>query len=597
MKQTNRRQPNASGSITKTLFQKAMVTMLVAELSGAVAAVIDAILSGSFLGGTALAASGLGGPYFSIASIVSGILMVGCTNLCTRAIGKGDMKELNGVFSLTVGLGVLCSVLLGAGGAVFAGAFAKLFGAGKASPEVYAETVNYLRGVFIGAPGFIMFVILTPILQLDGDSARPKIASIVCSVVDVAGDLLNIFVFHGGMLGMGLATSVSHYAALAVMLSHFLKKGSMFRFSPERLRPGGIPALLRDGVSRAVCMLCRGLLPILLNSLILRLAGDMGVTALSAMTGTTFVLGALGWGIGGAVLIMGGMMVGEQNLSGLKTVVNTALRDIIFFVVCFAAVIALAAPLIAALFIPEPGELRQMATAAIRCYAICLPFLALNVSAANYFQSISRSLGANLVNIGIEVAFPAAVAWLLSAFLGVRGVWMAFPVGQALLSCVVVARFLLARDPARTGVEAHLQLKPGFGVPPEDCIERSVQQMDEVIALCNEAYDFCVGHGFDKKTANRLSLCIEEMAGNVVEHGFSDGKPHHLDLRVLEKDGQLTLRMRDDCTLFDLKEKAANWAPDPEHPEKNIGIRLVLAAAKDIVYSGAMNTNNLIITV
>ena len=413
----------------------------------------------------------------------------------------------------------------------------------------------------------------------------------------MVGDLLNIFVFHGGMFGMGLASSISHYAALAVMLTHFLRKGSMFRYSPALVRLRAIPALLRDGMPRAVCMLCRALLPILLNALILRLVGDVGVTALSAMTGTTFVLGALGWGIGGAVLLMGGMMAGEQNISGLKTVIRTALHDILIGVVSLAIVVFLLSPLIAALYIPEPGQARNMTLTAIRCYALCLPFLAFNVAASNYFQAISRSMGANLVNIGIETACPAATAYLLSAFQSVNGVWVAFPAGQALLSLIIILRFLFTRDPTRSGFEAHMLLRPGFGVAAGDCIEHSVRSMDEVIAMSEEISGFCEAHGIGSREAYRLALCIEEMAGNVIEHGFSDGQEHHLDLRVLVKDGQITLRMRDDCAHFDLKEHAEHWAPDPEHPERNIGIRFIMAAASDIVYSGAMNTNNLIVTI
>ena len=40
--------------LTRRLFQDAMLTMLVAELSGAVTAVIDGVLTGRFLGVTAL---------------------------------------------------------------------------------------------------------------------------------------------------------------------------------------------------------------------------------------------------------------------------------------------------------------------------------------------------------------------------------------------------------------------------------------------------------------------------------------------------------------------------------------------------------------
>lgn len=591
-------QKRGGDSITAPLYRKAMLTMLIAELTASVTAIIDFMLAGRFLGGTALAAAGLGAsPYFSIASVISCLLMVGSTNRCTRAVGKGDMEELNATFSLTMGLGVAISVLLGLCGSCFAGGFAMAFGASRASAEVYAETRNYLRGIFLGAPGFILFVILTPMLQLDGDSIRPKVASIVCGVVDVAGDLLNIFVFHGGMFGMALASVASHYAGLAVMLTHFLRKGNMLRFSLPQVRPAGVLPLLRDGLTGAATMLCRALLPILLNTLVLRLVGDMGVTALSAQNGSSYLPGALGWGIGGAVLMMGGMMAGEQNVTGLKTVVRCALRDILIGVVCLAAAVFLAAPYLAAIYIPSPGAMRDMAAAAIRFYALCLPFLAFNNAAANYCQSVSHRREAVLICIGIEVACPAAMAYLLSAFLGVTGVWMAFPAGQALLSVLIFARLALWKDGERSGVEAHMLLPRGFGAAPSDCIERSVHSMEEVIALSEEVSGFCAGHGVGKREAYRLALCIEEMAGNVIEHGFADGKPHRLDVRVLIGDGRITLRLRDDCALFDLKEKAARWAPDPEHPERNIGIRLVLAAAADIRYSAAMNTNNLIITI
>lgn len=587
----------ADRAMTARLFQRTMITMVIAELTGALTALIDSVLTGRFLGETALAAFGLGGPYFSIASILSGVLTVGSTNLITKAIGCGDRKKLTGLFSLTMGLGLTLSVLFSVAGTVLAEQLASLFGAGAASREVFNDTADYLRGVFIGAPGFILFVVLTPLLQLDGDSTLPKIASLACALTDVGGDLLNVSVFNGGMFGMGLATSVSHYVALGVTLLHFARRKSMFRFSPGGIRLSDCPALLRDGVPRAVCMFCRALLPVLLNALALRIAGDMGVTALSTCFSSSFILGALGWGIGGAVLILGGMMAGEQNAGGLKTVAGAALRDILCGVTLLSVGVFFAAPGIAALFVPAEGELRDMAARGLRCYGACLPFLAFNVSASSYFQSLPRRGLSNLVNIGIEAAFPAAAAYALSALMGIDGVWLTFPVGQGALSLAILLVVFVRRDKERQGIEAHMLLRPGFGVPAEDTLERSPATIEEVVAMSEEVTRFCRERGFDGRTAYRLALCVEEMAGNVIEHGFCDGKPHLLAVRVLIKDGTVTLRMRDDCRLFDFKQQAAGWAFDPEHPEKNIGVRTVMAAARDVVYTGTMGTNNLIVTV
>ncbi len=591
------KRPMAEESITRKLFQSTMLTMLMAELSGAVTAIIDGVITGRFLGSTALAAFGIGTPYFSIASIVSGVLMVGCTSMCTRAVGRGDTKETSRVFSLTMVLALCLSVALALAGAVFAGSFAALFGARGASQALFDATKGYLQGIFLGAPGFILYVVLTPLLQLDGDSLRPKLASVVCAVVDVAGDLLNVFVFHGGMFGMALASTLSHYAALAVVLSHFWKKSSLFRLDFSTVRLKMAPSLMGDGLPRAVCMFCRGLLPILLNALVLRLAGDAGVAALSAQNSTTFVVGSLGWGIGGAMLIMGGMMVGENDLNGLVTVFKTAMKDILIGVVLLATAVFAASPLLASLFLSGGDAAFPMAKTAIRCYALTLPFLAFNVSCANYFQAIERIRGAHLINMCIEVVCTATLAYLLSPHFGVLGVWAAFPLGELLLSAVMIGIAVCRRDRARSGLAAYMLLQPGFGVRAEDLIERSPQTMEEIVDLSTEVSAFCLDHGMGKREANRLALCVEEMAGNVIEHGFNDGKQHHLNVRVFVKDGRAVLRLRDDCALFDFREKAENWSLDPEHPEKNIGIRMVMHAASDIAYTSTMNTNNLIITV
>ena len=583
--------------ITRKLFQNTMLTMLVAELSNAVAAVIDGVVTGAFLGPTSLAAYGIGGPYFSIASILSGILMVGSTMLCTRAAGKGDTEETTRVFSLTMVLGVVFSVLLGLSGTLFPGAYATLFGARGASASLHSVTSDYLRGVFIGAPGFILMIVLTPILQLDGDSLRPKVACLCSAAADIIGDLLVVFVFHGGMFEIGLASSISHYLGFLIVLTHFLKKSNMFRFSLKGVKPGMAPVIMRDGLPRAVCMLSRALLPIYLNGLALKLAGDMGAAAYSAMISTTFAVAALGWGIGGAVFIMCGMSFSEQDTKAILIETETAGRDILFGVIPLAAVVFLASPLIARLFIPDAGEAYPMAVTAIRCYAVSLPFLAFNVSSANFCQAIERPIGSYCINICIEFACTALMALLLTGPFGINGMFYAFPAGAALLSAGIALCAVCRRDQSREGAAAYLMLPKDFGVPEEDCIERSIHSVDEVVTLSVDVVDFCVAHGISAKDANRLALCIEEMAGNVIEHGFADGKPHHLDVRVLIKDGETILRMRDDCVLFNLREQAERWSFDPEHPERNIGIRMVMHAAKDLAYTNTMKTNNLIIKI
>ncbi len=86
---------------------------------------------------------------------------------------------------------------------------------------------------------------------------------------------------------------------------------------------------------------------------------------------------------------------------------------------------------------------------------------------------------------------------------------------------------------------------------------------------------------------------MEEMAGNIVEHGFTDKKTHIVDIRVVNRADGLLLRIKDDCRAFDPKEKLA--LIDPEDVTHNIGLRMTQRLAKDLSYSNILGLNVLTI--
>ncbi len=84
------------------------------------------------------------------------------------------------------------------------------------------------------------------------------------------------------------------------------------------------------------------------------------------------------------------------------------------------------------------------------------------------------------------------------------------------------------------------------------------------------------------------------MAVNVITHGFlKDRKKHALDIRVVNKDDEVTLRIRDDCKAFEPTEHLD--IIEPEDPAKNCGIRLVYGIAREVVYQNLLGLNVLTI--
>ena len=155
-------------------------------------------------------------------------------------------------------------------------------------------------------------------------------------------------------------------------------------------------------------------------------------------------------------------------------------------------------------------------------------------------------------------------------------------------------------------LEDFLFLPEGFDVADSEKYEAHACDMEQVLEMSREALEFCRQKGIEEKRAYYLSLCIEEiayylslcieeMAGNIIKFGFSDGKKHDIDLRLIRKEDELIVRIRDDCRLFNPKEWLEIHSEDEK--TKNIGIRMINQIAKDFNYINTLDMNNLIIRI
>ena len=88
----------------------------------------------------------------------------------------------------------------------------------------------------------------------------------------------------------------------------------------------------------------------------------------------------------------------------------------------------------------------------------------------------------------------------------------------------------------------------------------------------------------------------EKMAGNIVMHGFAkDEKKHLIDIRVVHKNDDMILRIRDDCVPFDPGER--NGLTESKDPFRNIGIKMVYKSARNVEYQSVLSMNVLTIRI
>lgn len=100
------------------------------------------------------------------------------------------------------------------------------------SANLLPDLEMYLKGLAVGTPGVVMFSLLIPIVQMNGGGKVVRITVIVGVIVNAVLDIL-AGTLGWGMLGMGLATSISAWAEYLLLLVYSLSSKSSVHFSYE----------------------------------------------------------------------------------------------------------------------------------------------------------------------------------------------------------------------------------------------------------------------------------------------------------------------------------------------------------------------------
>ena len=577
------------------MIRKLVKQMLSAQISSALAVslclLVDNIMIGRFYQEQGMAAYTLANPLLLSIGAIGTLLSAGVQVACGKSLGSGSGKETNAAYSSAVAFGAVVSVLFMVAVLLFAPFLARAMGAGTAG-TLFEMTRGYLRGFCIGAPGCMGALVLIPFLQMAGKNRLLIAAVLTMTVTDIAMDLLNGLVFHGGMFGMGLASSVSYYAAIAIVGVYFLSKNCVFRFAARQISKRKIAELFRGGIPAGFNMASAVLLVFVLNRILRATGGSSALAAFAVITSLGNAANCITTGVGGVSLTLSGIFFHEEDRTALCTLIRSLCRYGAVLGLGMGIFLAAAAPVLVSLFIQNTGETQRMAVLGLRLFAAGMIPCSINNALKNAYQGTKRVFLTVMISMLEGTFFPALAGFIFSWFMGVTGVWLYFFAGESLtlLFIAVLVSVVTKKRPWQDG--AALLLKKDFDVPPDRLLEMDIHSMQDVAVAAERAEAFCRSRGQSGKVSNHIALCIEEMAANTIQYGFAkDGKHHDLSVRLLQKEEDLVIRFRDDCGAFD----PVNYIP--KDGEDGLGIRLIRAFARDVRYTYALNLNNLCIRI
>ncbi len=388
-------------------------------------------------------ASGAIGVVASLMAIIQALgfmLGHGAGSHISRSLGAKDADTATRYASTGFFTALLLGGILGVVGLFTLDGFMLLLGS---TDTILPHASGYAFYILLAAPIMMSSLVMNNILRYEGKAFFAMIGLVFGGILNMILDPILIFSCGMGTAGAGLATAISQCVSFLLLLSAFLRKKTVSRFSLFRItkKPReffgilavGLPSFGRQGLAAIAGMLL---------NVAARGYGDAAVAAMSIVSRIFMFLMSVVLGIG-----QGFQPVAAFNYGAKK---YRRVRDAALFTVAAATVAVVVFGSVCYLFAPElirafqnDGEVLSIALPAFRYQAIALIFEPVIVSCNMLYQSVGRAaIATPLAMCRQGIFFLPLILTFPSAF-GIAGIQAAQPLADALTFLVTLPFFIV----------------------------------------------------------------------------------------------------------------------------------------------------------
>ena len=576
------------------LFFRLLPYQVLLIVINAVNGIVDGLVASNVVGQGAMNAIGLYTPMTHFLYALSITLVSGSQLLYGLYLAKKP-EAIQGVFSvdmlvsaavsaLTTAV-IILSVLTGATASIASGDNLRLFN-------------RYLIGQAFGIPPLVMGQQLFAFLSLEDQTRRTMTAGTSCFIANAATDILLTVVIPLDALGLGLATAISEWLFFGVQAAYYLSGKSQLRFSLKSCRRQDAMEIVRRGYSGALSRFVEMFRCIVVNILILKYIGDVGISSFAASNSFLGIIWALPFGMMAVERILLSISIGEEDRTSILNSLQIIFRRCFPLMCAVALILILSAEPLTRMFYRDPADpIYPMTLMGFRLLPMCMPLSVFSLSFASYAQAAQKKQLSVVLPVVDGFVGVSVCSFILIPLLKMNGLYIANILnGVICLGVIVLFAWKDCGHFPRT-VEDLAAIPKDFGAGETDRLDISVHNLEEVTNVSEKIILFCRDHSVDRKRALYAGLALEELAGNVVQHGFTKDrkKEHTVDLRVIYKEEDIILRIRDDCMPFNPED--ISRLLEPEDPLHNVGIRLIYSIAKDIRYQYLLGLNVLTVKI
>ena len=416
-----------------------MLQNVIAGLQG----IIDHAMVGHFVGYTANAAIGVSWQIILVVIVFISSVFTGMAVLVARFAGANDSDKVNRTVYQAFLTAAGCSVLLAAIGYFVSPILLTLV---NAAPEVRAEALPFLRAMFLGMFGMMMFFMLSGAFRAAGDPQTPLRLGVTMTVLTVVFNVMLIPAF--GTLGAALGTIASSTIVAVYGIWRITRPHSVIHFEPGMsLKPDFtiIRSLFRFGLPTGV----QGIAMNVGGVLLLRFIGSLEQSAAAQAAyavGYTELFSLITWtsvGLMGASATIAGQNLGagnpERAVDGVRVASKVGL--------CVAAAIGLlflvVPQYLLALFGMDDPTVLEISRSLLAFLSVSGLFITVALSYTGGLQGTGDTRSPLYISIVSQVVIPLGLCSMFEAMgsLEPTDIWLAIVAGHFTRASLSVMRF------------------------------------------------------------------------------------------------------------------------------------------------------------
>jgi len=399
---------------------------------------IDTIFVGQWIGSLAIAAVTVVLPITFLISSLGMAIGVGGGSVLSRALGANKIEKARSTFANQIMMTFLLASVFALLGIFFSTEMLLLFGAKGA---IMKPAVEFFFPIIFSVPFLALCMMGNNIIRAEGKANFAMIAMIIPAFVNIALDIIFIKLMNLGMFGAALASSISYFMCFLFVLWFFLFKSELklkarhFKLHfpiIKEITELSFVTFSRQGVV--------SILAIILNHTLYSYGGEHSIAVYGIISRMLmFALFPI-LGITQGFLPIASYNYGAENYGRVKESIEVSIKyAALLAAIIFVFILVFATPIVA-VFTTDQKVIAETPNA-LRWVFAASPIIAIQLIGAAYFQAAGKSKKALLLTLSKQGFFLIPLVLILPNFLGIFGVWVAFPIADV-ASTILTGYFL-----------------------------------------------------------------------------------------------------------------------------------------------------------